>query len=80
MQGLKTVKQLYTIITICFITIGFVLLIWPQIGLNLICKIVGVFLITHGVLRLAGYFPEIYSSWHFSLIWDLEFSHPFLDF
>ena len=58
MQGLKTVKQLYTIITICFITIGFVLLIWPQIGLNLICKIVGVFLITHGVLRLAGYFSR----------------------
>ena len=58
MQGLKTVKQLYTITTICFIVIGFVLLIWPQIGLDVICKIVGIFLITHGVLRLAGYFSR----------------------
>lgn len=58
MRGLKAVKQLYTITTLCFVVIGFILAIWPQIGLDVMCKIVGVFLITHGILRLAGYFSK----------------------
>lgn len=58
MNGLKAVKQLYTLTTICFIIIGFILLVWPQIGLDVICKIVGIFLMAHGVLRLSGYFSK----------------------
>lgn len=58
MQGLKAIKRLYAIATVCFIAIGFVLLVKPEIGLDMICKIIGVFLIAHGILRLAGYFSK----------------------
>ena len=58
MQGLKAIKRLYAIATVCFIAIGFVLLVKPEIGLDMICKIIVVFLIAHGILRLAGYFSK----------------------
>lgn len=58
MQGLKAIKRLYAIATVCFIAIGLLLLIKPQIGLDMICKIIGVFLVVHGILRLAGYFSK----------------------
>lgn len=58
MQRLKQIKQLYTVTTICFIIVGFILLCCPMVGLDVICKIVGIFLILHGMLRLMAYFSK----------------------
>lgn len=58
MQKLKFVKNIYIVLTTCLITVGVVLLIWPQIGLDVMCKIFGAILIVYGVAKILGYFSR----------------------
>ena len=55
MRSLKTIKNTYLILTICSIVVGAVLLIWPQIGVNILCRVYGIFLIVYGLAKLYGY-------------------------
>ena len=38
------------------ILVGAVLLIWPQMGVSVMCKVYGVFLLIYGLGKLSGYF------------------------
>lgn len=52
MHTLRHVKNAYTIMTICLIAVGAVLLFWPQLGFETMCKIYGAFLIVYGITKL----------------------------
>lgn len=69
MRSLKTIKNTYLILTICSIVVGAVLLIWPQIGVNVLCRVYGIFLIVYGLTKLYGYFSKD--------IFQLAFQHDF---
>lgn len=69
MKNLKTIKNTYLILTICSIIVGVVLLIWPQIGVNVLCRVYGIFLIVYGLAKLYGYFSKD--------IFQLAFQHDF---
>lgn len=58
MHTLTRVKNAYTVMTICLIAVGAVLLFWPQLGLDTMCKIYGAFLIVYGITKLSGYFAK----------------------
>ena len=42
MKSLKAIKNSYSILTICLILVGAVLLIWPHMALGAICKMCGI--------------------------------------
>lgn len=69
MKSLKTIKNTYLLLTICSIIVGAVLLIWPQIGVNVLCRVYGIFLIVYGLAKLYGYFSKD--------IFQLAFQHDF---
>ena len=58
MHTLVRVKNAYTVMTICLIALGAVLLFAPQLGLRTLCVVYGVFLIVYGVTKLSGYFAK----------------------
>lgn len=58
MRNLKIVKNAYSIMTVCLILVGAILLFWPQMGLDTICKIYGIFLVIYGIAKLSGYFAR----------------------
>ena len=58
MRNLKIVKNAYSIMTVCLILVGAILLFWPQMGLDMICKIYGIFLVIYGIAKLSGYFAR----------------------
>lgn len=58
MEQLKTVKNIYSILTGCLITVGVILLVYPQMALDVMCKIIGAFLILFGLVKLSGYFSK----------------------
>lgn len=58
MERLKKVKTAYIILTICFMLVGVTLLFWPIIGLDMLCKIYGTFLIAYGIAKLSSYFTK----------------------
>lgn len=58
MRNLKIVKNAYSIMTLCLILVGAILLFWPQMGLDTICKIYGIFLVIYGIAKLSGYFAR----------------------
>ena len=58
MKSLKAIKNSYSILTICLILVGAVLLIWPHMALGAICKMCGIFLIIFGLVKLTGYFSK----------------------
>ena len=57
MKNLKMIKNIYLLLIVCSILVGAVLLIWPQMGVSVMCKVYGAF-------------PVTCSSWHFSMISD----------
>lgn len=69
MRNLKTIKNAYLILTICSVMVGAMLLIWPQIGVNVLCRIYGAFLLMFGLAKLYGYFTRD--------IFQLAFQHDF---
>ena len=52
MKSLKAIKNSYSILTICLILVGAVLLIWPHMALGAICKMCGIFLIIFGLIMV----------------------------
>ncbi|MGN1176208.1 MAG: HdeD family acid-resistance protein [Roseburia sp.] len=58
MRNLKTVKHVYVVMTICCIVGGTILLIWPGLGLDILCKICGVFFLVYGLAKLSSYFTK----------------------
>ena len=45
MNGIKNFKNMYSILTICLILVGAVLLIAPGIALDVVCIIFGIYMI-----------------------------------
>lgn len=58
MKNLKAVKNIYLVLIICSIIMGAALLIWPQMGLDVLCKVYGVILIIYGIAKISGYFTK----------------------
>jgi len=58
MSRLKKVKNIYITLTICSILVGILLLAWPDIGLDVTCKVYGIFLIAYGIAKLSSYFTK----------------------
>ena len=58
MNKLKIVKNAYSILTLCFIVVGIILLFFPQIALDVMCKIIGLFLVIYGIVKLSSYFSK----------------------
>lgn len=58
MRYLRTVKNMYVALTVCSFLVGGVLLVWPQVGLDVLCKIYGVLLVVYGLAKLSGYFTK----------------------
>lgn len=56
MKNLKMIKNMYLALILCSILVGAVLLIWPQMGVSVMCKVYGVFLLIYGLAKLSGYF------------------------
>lgn len=55
MNQLKMVKNVYCIMAICFIAVGIMLLIRPDISVNIICKAFGAVLLVYGIVKIIGY-------------------------
>lgn len=58
MKNLKRVKNIYLTLTVCFIVGGLMLLFWPGLGLDVLCKICGAFLLIYGLAKISSYFTK----------------------
>lgn len=58
MNGIKNFKNMYSILTICLILVGVVLLIAPGIALDVVCIIFGIYMIIYGAVKIMGYFAK----------------------
>ena len=58
MNGIKNFKNMYSILTICLILVGAVLLIAPGIALDVVCIIFGIYMIIYGAVKIMGYFAK----------------------
>ena len=47
------IKNIYLLLIVCSILVGAVLLIWPQMGVSVMCKVYGVFLLIYGLGKLS---------------------------
>ncbi len=55
MDSLKVVKRIYSVMAVCLIVVGAMLLIKPDMSINIICKATGIVLIGYGIVKFAGY-------------------------
>ena len=58
MRSLKRAKNVYVAISIFCIVGGILLLIWPGLGLDVLCKISGVFFLIYGLAKISSYFTK----------------------
>ena len=58
MNGIKNFKNMYSILTICLILVGAVLLIAPGTALDVVCIIFGIYMIIYGAVKIMGYFAK----------------------
>ena len=58
MRSLKRAKNVYVAISIFCIVGGILLLIWPGLGLDVLCKISGVFFLIYGLAKISSYFSK----------------------
>lgn len=58
MKSIKNVKNIYVGMIACFILGGVILLMCPQVGLEVLCKICGVFLAVYGLAKISSYFTK----------------------
>ena len=58
MNGIKNFKNMYSILTICLILVGAVLLIAPGIALYVVCIIFWIYMIIYGAVKIMGYFAK----------------------
>ena len=45
MNGIKGIKNMYNLLTVCLILVGLILLLAPGIALNTVCIVFGIYLI-----------------------------------
>ena len=58
MNGIKGIKNMYNLLTVCLILVGLILLLAPGIALNTVCTVFGIYLIVYGVVKVIGYFAK----------------------
>lgn len=58
MKNLKTAKNVYVVMTIFCIIGGAILLVWPGLGLDVLCKVCGVFFMIYGLAKISSYFTK----------------------
>ena len=58
MNGIKGIKNMYNLLTVCLILVGLILLLAPGIALNTVCIVFGIYLIVYGVVKVIGYFAK----------------------
>lgn len=58
MRFVKTVKTVFTAVSVVLIAAGAALMVWPDASASLICGAMGVVAILAGAVRLAGYFSN----------------------
>lgn len=56
MRYLKTVKNIYSVMALCSVLGGAILFLWPGVGLDVLCKICGAFLVLYGIAKISSYF------------------------
>ena len=57
-RSLKRAKNVYVAISIFCIVGGILLLIWPGLGLDVLCKVSGVFFLIYGLAKIFSYFTK----------------------
>ena len=55
MDSLNVIKRIYSVMAVCLIAVGAMLMIKPDISINIICKVTGIVLIGYGIVKFAGY-------------------------
>ena len=58
MEKLKKVKNAYSILAVCLIMVGILLMMIPWTAVGILYKISGVILIIFGIVKLMGYFSK----------------------
>lgn len=58
MKKLSFIKNIYVFLAGICIVGGTLLLIWPMLELNVLCRISGVFLLIYGMAKISGYFTK----------------------
>lgn len=58
MGNLKTAKKVYVVMAMICIVGGAVLLVWPGLGLNVLCKLCGAFFLIYGLAKISSYFTK----------------------
>ena len=58
MERLKQIKNAYSILAVCLMITGMVLLLRPDTALSIMCRICGGVLIMFGIVKLLGYFSR----------------------
>ncbi|MDO5425539.1 MAG: DUF308 domain-containing protein [Eubacteriales bacterium] len=67
----KTAKTGYLILSAVFCILGILLIVYPDISLDLLCWVVGVLLIVYGIFKMAGYFSR--DLFRLAFTYDLAF-------
>lgn len=58
MKYLKSIKTAYICAGVLFALMGVALIIFPQISMNVVCCILGAFIIILGVIKICAYFSD----------------------
>ncbi len=58
MKKLNLTKNTYIALTMICIVGGALLLFWPKPGINVLCKISGIFLLIYGIAKISAYFTK----------------------
>ena len=69
-KQLKRVKKAYSVLALCFIITGLILLWHPQMAVEVMCRICGSLLVLFGIVKILGYFSKDY----FQLAFQFDFA------
>lgn len=58
----------------CFLCFGNFLMAVPEKAVKIICVLAGILFLADGIIKIIGYFPEIFTVWLFNLTLASEFS------
>ena len=58
MERIRWMKRSYSVLAVILIAVGAFLLVKPQTGFIVICRILGVLLAAYGIIKIAGYFTK----------------------
>ena len=71
---LKIARNGYIVIAVVFCALGIFLMAVPEKAVKIICVLAGILFIADGIIKIIGYFSEIFTVWLFNLTLALEFS------